>query len=144
MKQISNLSGGELQRVAIAIALSRNCEVCLLDEPSAFLDIEQRFRLAHLIKRLTEKKEVTTLVVDHDIVFQDLVSNRIMTFEGVPGTIGHTSKPMDMKDGMNLFLKSMDMTFRRDETSKRPRVNKPGSQKDREQKEKGEYYYDLS
>jgi ATP-binding cassette subfamily E protein 1 len=144
MKQVSALSGGELQRVAIAIALSRNCEVCLLDEPSAFLDIEQRFRLAHLIKRLTEKKEVTTLVVDHDIVFQDLVSNRIMTFEGQPGVTGHASKPMDMKDGMNRFLKGMDMTFRRDETSKRPRVNKPGSQKDTEQKEKGEYYYDLS
>jgi len=144
MKDVGSLSGGELQRVAIAIALSRNCEVCLLDEPSAFLDIEQRFRLARLIKRLTEKKEVTTLVVDHDIVFQDLVSNRIMTFEGEPGVRGHASKPMDMKDGMNLFLRNMDMTFRRDETSKRPRVNKPGSQKDTEQKEKGEYYYDLS
>jgi ATP-binding cassette subfamily E protein 1 len=144
MKDVDSLSSGELQRVAIALALARNCEVCLLDEPSAFLDIEQRFRLAHLIKRLTEKKEVTTLVVDHDIVFQDLVSNRIMTFEGTPGKTGHASRPMDMKDGMNIFLKAMDMTFRRDETSKRPRVNKPGSQKDSEQKEKGEYYYDLS
>ncbi len=144
MKNVDSLSGGELQRVAIAIAMSKNCEVCLLDEPSAFLDIEQRFRLARLIKRLTEKKEMTTLVVDHDIVFQDLVSNRIMTFEGTPGVKGHASKPMDMKDGMNLFLRDMDMTFRRDETSKRPRVNKPGSQKDTEQKEKGEYYYDLS
>ena len=144
VKDVDLLSGGELQRVAIAIALSKNCEVCLLDEPSAFLDIEQRFRLAHLIKRLTEKKEVTTLVVDHDIVFQDLVSNRIMTFEGEPGIKGHASRPLDMKEGMNLFLRSMNITFRRDETSKRPRVNKPDSQKDREQKEKGEYYYDLS
>ena len=143
MKEVSSLSGGELQRVAIAIALSKNADVCLLDEPSAFLDIEQRFRLAHLIKRITEKKEITTMIVDHDIVFQDLVSNRIMTFDGTPGLKGHAGSPLDMKDGMNLFLKSMDMTFRRDETSKRPRVNKPSSQKDREQKENGEYYYSV-
>ena len=144
MKDVNQLSGGELQRVAIALALAKNSEVCLLDEPSAFLDIEQRFRLAHLIKRLTEKKEVTTLVVDHDIVFQDFVSNRIMIFDGAPGSNGHASRPMDMKDGMNAFLRNMDMTFRRDETSKRPRINKPGSRKDGEQKESGEYYYDLS
>jgi ATP-binding cassette subfamily E protein 1 len=144
VKDVGSLSGGELQRVAIAIALSRDCEICLLDEPSAFLDIEQRFRLAHLIKRITEKKEVTTLVVDHDIVFHDLVSNRIIIFDGQPAVSGHASAPMDMKDGMNMFLRNMNMTFRRDENSRRPRVNKLGSQKDSEQKSKGEYYYDLS
>jgi ATP-binding cassette subfamily E protein 1 len=143
MKDVNSLSGGELQRVAIAIALSKNSEVCLLDEPSAFLDIEQRFRLAHLIKGLTEKKEITTLVVDHDIVFQDFVSNRTMIFDGQPGKTGTASRPMDMKDGMNLFLHNMGITFRRDETSRRPRVNKPGSQKDSQQKESGEYYYSM-
>jgi len=42
---------------------------------------------------------------------------------------------------MNSFLTQMDMTFRRDPTSGRPRVNKLGSKLDREQKEIGEYYY---
>jgi len=44
---------------------------------------------------------------------------------------------------MNLFLHNMGITFRRDETSRRPRVNKPGSQKDSQQKESGKYYYSM-
>ncbi|MEM0372348.1 MAG: ATP-binding cassette domain-containing protein, partial [archaeon] len=140
-KRLDKLSGGEAQRVAIAAALSKKCDVILLDEPSAFLDIEQRFRLSHIIKRMTEKKEVTTLTIDHDILFQDLVSNRVMIFEGEPGKRGHAKKPESMADGMNDFLSSMKITFRRDPDSGRPRMNKPGSQMDEEQKKNGKYYY---
>jgi len=42
---------------------------------------------------------------------------------------------------MNRFLSDVDITFRRDHDSHRPRINKPESVKDREQKAKGEYFY---
>ena len=45
------------------------------------------------------------------------------------------------EDGMNSLLKDVSITLRRDEESGRPRINKPGSVKDRAQKSKGEYYY---
>jgi ATP-binding cassette subfamily E protein 1 len=143
LREAAKLSGGEAQRLAIALALAKECEVCLLDEPSAFLDIEQRLGLATVIKRITEKKEMTTLVVDHDVVFEDAIANRIMLFEGEPEKKGRTTAPMPMRDGMNRFLKEMAVTFRRDPDSGRPRVNKPGSQMDEEQRRSGEYYYTL-
>ena len=142
-KKLNKLSGGEAQRVAISLALAKDSEVILLDEPSAFLDIEQRFLLSQLIKRTTEKNETTTMVIDHDILFQDLVSNRIMVFEGVPAETGFAKKPETVRNGMNDFLKDMDITFRREPDSGRPRMNKLNSQMDEEQKKKGEYYYNL-
>ncbi len=142
-KKMNKLSGGEAQRVAISIALCKKSDVVLLDEPSAYLDIEQRFLLSQLIKKVTEKNERTCITIEHDILFQDLVSNRIMVFEGVPGKEGFAFSPKSVHDGMNLFLKKMDVTFRREPDSGRPRMNKPNSQKDNEQKQKGEYYYTL-
>jgi ATP-binding cassette, sub-family E, member 1 len=44
---------------------------------------------------------------------------------------------------MNAFLKAINITFRRDEETRRPRVNKPQSRLDRTQKEQGEYYYSV-
>jgi len=142
-KNVEDLSGGEAQRLAIAVALARNADIVLLDEPSAFLDIEQRLQLAGLIRHITEKKETTSLVVEHDIVFQDMTANRIMVFDGDPAKHGVAHAPVSMRDGMNAFLKGMDVTYRRDENTKRPRANKPGSQKDLEQKKKNEYYYTI-
>jgi ATP-binding cassette subfamily E protein 1 len=140
-KEIPKLSGGELQRVSVALAMAKECDLCLLDEPSAFLDVEQRVEFADVIRRVTEKKEITTLVVDHDITMQDYVSDRLMVFDGEPGKRGRANAPESLRSGMNRFLKGMDITFRRDKETGRPRANKPGSQKDAEQKRKGEYYY---
>ena len=142
-KKVNKLSGGEAQRVAISIALAKEADVILLDEPSAFLDIEQRFLLSQLIKRITEKTSATCLVIDHDILFEDLVSNRIMVFDGTPAVEGTAYTPTSVHDGMNFFLKKMGITFRREPDSGRPRMNKPNSQKDNEQKANGEYYYTL-
>jgi len=46
-----------------------------------------------------------------------------------------------MHEGMNSFLKEMNLSFRRDPKTGRPRANKLDSQRDKEQKKKGEYYY---
>ncbi|MCD6414094.1 MAG: ribosome biogenesis/translation initiation ATPase RLI [Candidatus Diapherotrites archaeon] len=142
-KNVNELSGGEIQRVAVALALSRDADLYLLDEPSAFLDVEQRIRFAEITKKITEKRRSATMVVDHDIVFQDYVSNRLMVFEGVPGKEGRAHSPESMHSGMNKFLKKMEITYRRDPETGRPRANKPKSQKDIEQKQEGEYYYSF-
>ena len=105
------------------------------------IDAEQRIRFATIIRRITEKRENTTLVIDHDITMQDYVSDRLMIFDGNPGKKGKAHKPESMHTGMNKFLKDMEITYRRDENTGRPRANKPDSQKDSEQKQKGEYYY---
>ncbi len=140
---LTELSGGELQRVAITACLSRDADLYLLDEPSAHLDVEQRMLTAKVMRRFAESTEKTVLVVDHDIYLIDLLSERLMVFEGVPGELGIAQPPLEMREGMNAFLRGLAITFRRDEETRRPRVNKPGSRLDRMQKEQGEYYYPV-
>lgn len=140
-KQLEELSGGELQRVAIALSLSREADVYLLDEPSAFLDVEQRLKFADVLKRVIIGEKKVGFVVDHDIILIDAVSSRMVVFEGTASVKGRALRPMSKKGGMNLFLSKMGITLRRDKDTKRPRVNKPGSRMDREQREAGEYYY---
>ncbi|MBQ2831793.1 ribosome biogenesis/translation initiation ATPase RLI [Methanobrevibacter sp.] len=140
-KPVKGLSGGELQRLAIAATLAKDAEIYLFDEPTAFLDVEQRLIAARVIRKLVESRNAASLIVDHDIVFIDYISDRAMVFDGTPGLNGHASKPTDLRNAMNEFLGNLNITFRRDKETKRPRVNKLDSYKDREQKEKGEYYY---
>ncbi len=140
-KHVKHLSGGELQRVSIALALSRDADVYLFDEPSAFLDVEQRLQFAHVLRQRVEASEKTCFVVDHDILLIDSVSDRLMVFDGESGIRGKASSAMGKREGMNAFLKRMNVTMRRDKDTGRPRVNKLGSQLDSEQKQAGEYYY---
>ena len=140
-RNLSELSGGELQRVAIAACLSREAQLYLLDEPSAYLDIEERLAMARTIRRIVENRNAAAFVVEHDIVAQDFIADRLMVFTGKPGIRGLARKPTNLRDGMNMFLREMQVTFRRDPTTKRPRVNKEGSKLDRHQKAIGEYYY---
>jgi len=140
---LTELSGGELQRVAITACLSREADLYLLDEPSAHLDVEQRMLAAKVMRRFAESSEKTVLVVDHDIYLIDLLAERLMVFEGTPGLLGIAHTPLEMREGMNAFLKAINITFRRDEETRRPRVNKPESRLDRTQKEQGEYYYPV-
>lgn len=140
---INTLSGGELQRVAIAACLSRPADLYVLDEPSAHLDVEQRVRLTKVFRNQVEGKEAAILVIDHDIYVIDIISERLLVFDGKPGVNGEAKGPFDMRTGMNMFLSQLGVSFRRD-LSGRPRINKPESYLDREQKSKGEYYYQDS
>lgn len=137
---VNTLSGGELQRVAIAACLSQPADLYVLDEPSAHLDVEQRVRLTKVFRNQVEGKEAAILVIDHDIYVIDIISERLLVFDGEPGVRGEAKGPFDMRNGMNMFLSQLGVTFRRD-LSGRPRINKPESYLDREQKSKGEYYY---
>ncbi len=140
-KEVDILSGGELQRIAIAECLSRKADIFLLDEPSAYLDVEERLAVAKAIRRITKMRGVTAFVVEHDIVTQDFIADKIMVFDGESGSYGHAGNPLSLQDGMNEFLRQMNVTFRRDGDTKRPRINKPDSRLDKDQKKRGAYYY---
>ena len=140
-KDVSNLSGGELQRLSIAITLATEADLYLLDEPSANLDSSARMEVAKVIRRSMENRKKTAMIVDHDIYFIDIISDFLLVFMGVPGVEGTAYGPMTMREGMNMFLKDAGVTFRRDHNTRRPRINKTGSGLDREQKNSGEYYY---
>ncbi len=140
-RELGELSGGELQKTAIASCLSHKARLYLLDEPSAYLDVEERLNMARAVRRVIENHGALAFVVEHDIVAQDFVADRLMVFTGRPGSEGIAETPTSLREGMNAFLRQMAVTFRRDPTTKRPRVNKENSRLDRLQKETGEYYY---
>ncbi|MCS7138250.1 MAG: ribosome biogenesis/translation initiation ATPase RLI, partial [Candidatus Caldarchaeum sp.] len=107
----------------------------------AFLDVEERYHMAKILKRLALDLKVYVFLVEHDFTVLDFASSALMVFEGEPGVHGYAHPPTDLRSGFNKFLARMDVTFRRDHTTKRPRINKKDSQLHRLQKEAGEYYY---
>jgi ATP-binding cassette subfamily E protein 1 len=143
-KRVKKLSGGERQAVSIALCLGREADLYLLDEPSAHLDASARMEAAKAIRRTMEANEKSAFVIDHDVYFIDIVSDSLLVFEGQGGVEGKATGPYDLRTGMNQFLSGVDVTFRRDHDSRRPRINKSESRKDREQRTSGDYYsYDA-
>jgi len=143
-KRVKKLSGGERQAVSIALCLGRDADLYLLDEPSAHLDANARMEAAKAIRRTMEANEKSAFVIDHDVYFIDIVSDSLLVFEGEGGVEGRATGPYNLRDGMNRFLEGVDVTFRRDHDSRRPRINKNESRKDREQRNSGDYYsYDA-
>jgi ATP-binding cassette subfamily E protein 1 len=140
-RPLAELSGGQLQRVVIAATLAEDADLYLLDEPSAYLDVEQRLIMSKVIREMMEAKGKAALVIDHDLLFIDYLSQKLAVFDGEPGRSGRANGPMTMEEGMNMFLKDLGVTFRRDEENHRPRANKLASQMDREQKSTGKLYY---
>ncbi len=140
-KSIKNLSGGELQKVAVATCLLKKADVYALDEPSAFLDVEDRIAIAKFVQRFVRSYAKSAIIIDHDIQLMDLISDSIVIFEGTSGLEGHASIPLGKAEAMNRFLRSLDITFRRDEQTLRPRVNKNESRLDKQQKSSGNFYY---
>jgi ATP-binding cassette, sub-family E, member 1 len=138
--KVEELSGGELQRVAIAVCLSRKADFYLFDEPSTYLDVEQRLQAARAIQKFIKSNDTSALIIDHDLLFINFVSDRLMVFEGIPEKQGHAMNIQTVKKGMNHFLKELDITLRKEPTTHRPRVNKTGSQKDKSQRKADKYY----
>ncbi len=140
LRQVADLSGGELQKLAVAVALAKDAELYVFDEPSAFLDVEERLAVAKAINKVVYERGSAALVVDHDLMFVDAISSRIMVFKGVPGVEGVARSPTVLAKGFNEFLKDLGITFRKDPRTGRPRINKEGSYLDRLQKSMGRYY----
>ncbi|XP_049806242.1 protein Pixie [Schistocerca nitens] len=140
-QEVQNLSGGELQRVALALCLGKPADVYLIDEPSAYLDSEQRLVAAKVIKRFILHAKKTGFVVEHDFIMATYLADRVIVFEGAPSikTVAHS--PQNLLAGMNRFLELLGITFRRDPNNYRPRINKNNSVKDTEQKRAGQYFF---
>ncbi|ETS76473.1 Translation initiation factor RLI1 [Pestalotiopsis fici W106-1] len=140
-QDVKNLSGGELQRVAIVLALGKPADVYVIDEPSAYLDSEQRIVASKVIKRWIMNTKKTAFVVEHDFIMSTYLADRVIVFDGQPGIDAHANKPESLLTGCNKFLKALDVTFRRDTQNYRPRINKLDSQLDQEQKLSGNFFF---
>ncbi|KAL9090660.1 MAG: hypothetical protein Q9165_005148 [Trypethelium subeluteriae] len=140
-QEVQNLSGGELQRVAIVLALGIPADIYLIDEPSAYLDSEQRIVAARVIKRFIMHAKKTAFIVEHDFIMATYLADRVIVFDGQPAIDARAQAPESLLTGCNKFLKSLDVTFRRDPNSYRPRINKLDSQLDHEQKLSGNFYF---
>jgi ATP-binding cassette subfamily E protein 1 len=138
---VKNLSGGELQRIALVLCLAKPADVYLIDEPSAYLDSEQRMLCSRAIKRFIYNSKKTAFVIEHDFIMSTYLADKIIYFSGIPSynCVAHSS--CSVIEGVNSFLRDLDITFRRDELNLRPRINKLGSVKDREQKSSGNYFF---
>ena len=139
-RKLNKLSGGELQKVMIAMCLSKEADMYLLDEPSAFLDAESRIIVSKILKRFFINNKKIAFVVEHDLLMITYLADKIILFEGEPGIKTFANKPVDASEGMNKFLSNVGITIRKDPTNNRPRINKYGSMKDTEQKNSGLYY----
>lgn len=106
------------------MALGRPANVYLLDEPSAYLDSEQRIVTSKVIKRFIMNAKKTAFVVEHDFIMATYLADQVVVYEGQPGKECTANKPVCLIDGMNMFLQIMGITFRRDPTNFRPRINK--------------------
>ncbi|HTH21362.1 MAG TPA: ATP-binding cassette domain-containing protein, partial [Nitrososphaeraceae archaeon] len=139
-KNINTLSGGELQKVAVCATLVRPANIYAFDEPSAFLDVEDRISLAKFLHRFVKAEGKSAVIIDHDMQLVDLVSDSLIIFTGTPAIEGFAHNPMNKEVGMNQFLRTLSITYRKDETTGRPRINKMGGRLDRKQKDSGDYY----
>ena len=140
-RSIMELSGGELQRVYIAACLAKRADLYILDESSAYLDVEERLHISGVIRALTKFFNATTICIEHDIQIADALADRLLIFKGEPGVHGQTMGPLNKREGMNEFLKILDITFRRDDETGRARINKKESNIDKRQRRSNEYFY---
>ena len=140
-RTVGSLSGGEKQRLAIAICLGTPASIYLIDEPSADLDYEQRIITAKIIKKwIVNYLGKTCFLIEHDFLMSSAIADRVIVYEGIPGISCTAKAPISMEGGFNSFLKQLGITFRRDRKYYRPRINKKGSARDREQKKANNYY----
>lgn len=103
------------------------------------LDSEQRIVTSRVIKRFIMHAKKTAFIVEHDFIMATYLADRVIVFDGQPGIDAHANKPESLLTGCNTFLRNLDVTFRRDPTNFRPRINKLNSQLDQEQKLSGNY-----
>ena len=140
-RPLSELSGGELQVVGIALCLGTNADVYLLDEPSAYLDCNKRVTVAKIVRKFIKNTGKSCFVVEHDLLMILYFADKILFFEGIPSKQGTVTESLGVTEGLNKFLKSVNVTMRRDHESGRPRFNKLDSVKDKKQKQEGQYIF---
>lgn len=93
-RQIANLSGGQRQKVWLAMALAQKTEILLLDEPTTYLDMAHQLEVLQIVEKLNKEQKITTVMVLHDINHASRFSHEIITMKegeivkiGTPGEI---------------------------------------------------------
>ena len=127
--------------MALVIALGTPADIYLIDEPSAYLDSEQRITAARVIKRFIVHAKKTAFIVEHDFIMATYLADRVIVYEGTPSVSCTATAPQPLLNGMNTFLKALEVTYRRDPENHRPRINKLDSVKDVEQKSSGTFFF---
>ncbi|KAK8508293.1 hypothetical protein V6N13_055741 [Hibiscus sabdariffa] len=102
-RNVTDLSGGELQRFAIAYVAIQNAEIYMFDEPSSYLDVKQRLKVAQVIRSLL-RPDSYVIVVEHDLSVLDYLSDFICCLYGKPGAYGVVTLPFSVREGINIFL----------------------------------------
>ncbi len=114
-RSISQLSGGELQKLAIAATVVREADVYLFDEPTSYLDVHERVKIAQYINEMKSPNH-TLIVVEHDLAMLDYLSDHVHMYYGDAGVYGIVSHPYSVREGINIFLDgyipSENMRFR--------------------------------
>lgn len=98
---ITDLSGGELQRVVLARALAQETPVLLLDEATSHLDLDHRLEIAELLTRLNREQGITVVQVSHDLDQAAEISHRILLLTG-NGTAAALGSPTEVYTPANL------------------------------------------
>ena len=91
---ISQLSGGELQRVFIARAICQEPEIMLLDEPTASLDLAHQVKVMDLMEKLKREKGITVIMVSHDVNLAAMYGNQVLLLR--EGQIASSGFPSDV------------------------------------------------
>ena len=94
-----------------------------------------------VIKRYILHAKKTAFVVEHDFIMATYLADHVIVFEGTPSVETKACAPQALLGGMNTFLESLEITFRRDPNNYRPRINKANSVKDASQKASGHYFF---
>lgn len=102
-REVEVLSGGELQRFAIAVVACQKADVYMIDEPSSYLDVRQRLKAAQVIRGLLTTDNFV-IVVEHDLAVLDYLSDFICCLYGKPGAYGVVTMPFSVREGINIFL----------------------------------------
>ena len=138
---LSNLSGGELQRAFIAACLAKRADLYVIDEPSAYLDVEERLFIGNHYSHGRQRRPMLPPFV-LNMTCKSLTPSLTASCSSQvrPGIHGRTIGPLAKREGMNVFLQTLDITFRRDPTTGRARINKKGSQMDQSQRAAGQWW----
>ncbi|MHA1556303.1 MAG: ribosome biogenesis/translation initiation ATPase RLI, partial [Candidatus Heimdallarchaeota archaeon] len=97
--------------------------------------------VARIIRNAASLYNASVIAIEHDMQIADILGDRVLLFLAEPGVRGFTMGPFGKRNGMNEFLKTLDITFRRDVETGRARINKHSSRLDREQRESGEFFF---
>ena len=100
---IDKISGGELQRVAIAATVLKKANLYIFDEPTSFLDIKQRIKISKFLNELADE-DTAVLVIEHDLIILDYMTDLVHLMYGKEGCFGVTSMPKTTRVGINVFL----------------------------------------